>query len=239
MLRGRRGTTGDSAPVPGQRGEPAFHPAAEAFPQAGPATPVDPVNQSVPATRFVPADQAGPANQAGPGNQAGPANQPIPGNQAAPADQPIPGNQAGPGNQAAPADQAAPANQAGPGGQTAPAGAAGGTDSAAGTGAHAREPGSLPHHKIHRTRVSGVWVAILLFAVVLLLLLIFILQNSHTVDVSYFGMHGHLPLGVALLLAAVCGILLLAFAGTARIVQLRSTARKHRRVDANVAPARR
>jgi putative membrane protein len=97
----------------------------------------------------------------------------------------------------------------------------------------------LPHHKIHRTRISGTWVAISLFTLVLLLLLIFILQNSRTVDVSYFGMHGHLPLGVALLLAAVCGILLLACAGSARIIQLRSTARKHRRTDANAAPARR
>ncbi|MGH3171075.1 MAG: LapA family protein [Trebonia sp.] len=77
----------------------------------------------------------------------------------------------------------------------------------------------------------------MLFAVVLVLLLIFILQNSHTVDVSYFGAHGHLSLGVALLLAAVCGILLVAFAGTARIMQLRATARKHRRADAKIVRA--
>jgi uncharacterized integral membrane protein len=40
-----------------------------------------------------------------------------------------------------------------------------------------------------------------------------------------------LPLGVALLLAAVCGVLLVAFAGAARIVQLRATARRHRRAN--------
>jgi len=90
----------------------------------------------------------------------------------------------------------------------------------------------LPHHALHRTRISGVWVAVSSFAVVLLLLLIFILQNSRTVDVSYFGAHGHLPLGVALLLAAVAGILLLGLPGAARIVQLRATARRHRRLDA-------
>lgn len=38
-----------------------------------------------------------------------------------------------------------------------------------------------------------------LFAVVLLLLLIFILENGQRVSISYFGAHGHLPVGVALL----------------------------------------
>ncbi|HMH35424.1 MAG TPA: lipopolysaccharide assembly protein LapA domain-containing protein [Streptosporangiaceae bacterium] len=89
-----------------------------------------------------------------------------------------------------------------------------------------------PQHRIKRTRTGGIWVAVGFFAVVLLLLLIFILQNSTDVSVSYLGMHGHLPLGVALLLAAVCGVLLVVLAGTARIAQLRATARRHRRVDA-------
>lgn len=93
----------------------------------------------------------------------------------------------------------------------------------------------LPQHRIKRTRISGAWVAMTCFAVVLLLLLIFILQNGRTVDVSYFGAHGHLPLGVALLLAAVAGVLLVALAGGARIIQLRRTARRHRRADAHAA----
>jgi uncharacterized integral membrane protein len=93
-------------------------------------------------------------------------------------------------------------------------------------------PGGLPHHTIRPTRISGLWVAVAFFAVVLLLLLIFILQNAKTVDIAYFGAHGHLPLGVALLLAAVCGVLLTMLAGAARISQLRAVARRHRRVDA-------
>jgi lipopolysaccharide assembly protein A len=98
-------------------------------------------------------------------------------------------------------------------------------------------PDGLPHHTIRHTRISGLWVAVVLFAVILLLLLIFVLQNSKTVDISYFGAHGHLPLGVALLLAAVCGVLLVVFAGAARISQLRGVARKHRRADARRAAA--
>jgi uncharacterized integral membrane protein len=89
-----------------------------------------------------------------------------------------------------------------------------------------------PELQLPLTRTSGLWVSIGCFAVVLLLLLIFILQNSHSVDVSYLGIHSHLPLGVAMLLAAVCGILLVVLAGTARILQLRATARRHRRADA-------
>jgi uncharacterized integral membrane protein len=90
----------------------------------------------------------------------------------------------------------------------------------------------LPHHTIRRTRISAAWISVAAFAVVLLLLLIFILQNSHTVDVSYFGAHGHLPLGVALLMAAVAGVLLVAVPSGARIIQLRVTARRHRSADA-------
>jgi uncharacterized integral membrane protein len=96
----------------------------------------------------------------------------------------------------------------------------------------APEQAALPQHTIKRTRISGLWVAVGFFAVILLLLLIFILQNSRTVDVSYMGAHGHLPLGVALLLSAVCGVLLVVLAGAARISQLRALARRHRRADA-------
>jgi lipopolysaccharide assembly protein A len=76
-----------------------------------------------------------------------------------------------------------------------------------------------------------------LFAVVLLLLLIFILENGQRVSISYFGAHGHLPVGVALLLAAVLGVLLVVIPGTARIIRLPITAHRHRRADAQAATA--
>jgi|ERR1019366_45614 uncharacterized integral membrane protein len=99
-------------------------------------------------------------------------------------------------------------------------------------------PGQMPaQHVVKRTRMGGVWVASALFAVVLLLLLIFILENGQKVDIGYFGAHGHLPLGVALLLAAVLGVLLVVIPGTGRIVQLRILARRHRRMDGRRAAA--
>jgi uncharacterized integral membrane protein len=96
---------------------------------------------------------------------------------------------------------------------------------------------AAPSLKPKHTRISGLWIAVGFFAVILLLLLIFILQNGKTVDVSYMGAHGHLPLGVALLLAAVCGVLLVVLAGAARISQLRRVARRHRRAHSQQAKA--
>jgi uncharacterized integral membrane protein len=87
------------------------------------------------------------------------------------------------------------------------------------------------------SRVGSLWVASVLFAVVLLLLLIFVLQNGQDAKISYFGAHGSLPQGVALLLAAVFGILLVALPGTARIIQLRIRDRRHRGAARTRPPA--
>jgi uncharacterized integral membrane protein len=98
-------------------------------------------------------------------------------------------------------------------------------------------PVQLPTHRVKRTRMGGLWVAAALSALVLLLLLIFILENGQRVSISYFGAHGHMPLGVALLLAAVLGVLLVVIPGTGRIIQLRIAAHRHRRLDARKAAA--
>lgn len=85
------------------------------------------------------------------------------------------------------------------------------------------------------TRTSQVWSAVVLFALVLLILLIFILQNGQRVKVSFLGSHGHLPLAVAMLFAAVAGALLVAIPGIVRMVQLRRVARRHRGADGPAA----
>lgn len=66
-------------------------------------------------------------------------------------------------------------------------------------------------------------------AIVLILLLVFILENTQSVKISYFGASGHMPLGVALLLAAAGGALLIAVVGTLRITQLRRHSKRQRR----------
>ena len=64
--------------------------------------------------------------------------------------------------------------------------------------------------------------------VVLAVVLIFIIQNAHSVDISFLGAHLHLSLAVALLLAVIAGAVAMAAAGTARITQLRRIIRRDR-----------
>jgi uncharacterized integral membrane protein len=101
-------------------------------------------------------------------------------------------------------------------------------DATQGTQPSAQGPGSAGH-PLERTRLGGAWVAIGCFVVVLLFLLFFILQNNYQVRVGFFRHYFDVPLGVALVLAAVCGALLILLAGVARIMQMRSRVRKHRR----------
>ncbi len=79
-----------------------------------------------------------------------------------------------------------------------------------------------------RTRAGGLWVAVVVFALVLLLLLIFILQNGQRSDVYFLGAHGSPPMGVALLLSAIFGVLLVTLPAAVRIVQLRLAAGRRR-----------
>lgn len=82
------------------------------------------------------------------------------------------------------------------------------------------------YQKVRRTKISGLWVGVTVAAIVLLVLLVFIIENSQTVDIGFFGAHWHLSLGVAMLLAAIGGILLVAIPGYGRIIQLRRVLRK-------------
>jgi uncharacterized integral membrane protein len=101
---------------------------------------------------------------------------------------------------------------------------------------HGRSPEKSGRARHKHTRMSSAWVSLVLAAVILVLLLIFILENSGRVDIAYFGAHGHLPLGVALLFAAVLGILLVAVPGTGRILQLRKAARRGAKAATQAEP---
>ena len=83
-----------------------------------------------------------------------------------------------------------------------------------------------PAEPAARSRTGVLWTGLILSALVLLFLLIFILQNSTPVQISFLGVSGTLPVGVALLLAAIAGLLLVAIPGGLRILQLRRAARR-------------
>lgn len=92
--------------------------------------------------------------------------------------------------------------------------------------ARTSEPSALPvvppaPDPLRRSRTSTVWIGVIVFAVVLVVLLIFVLQNTQPVEVSFLGFSGTVSLAVAMLLAAVAGVLLAAIAGSLRIWQLR------------------
>jgi uncharacterized integral membrane protein len=77
---------------------------------------------------------------------------------------------------------------------------------------------------VTRTRTGGLYLGLILSAVVLVFLLVFILQNLEPVRIEFLGLAGQLPTGVALLLAAIAGLLLVAIPGGLRILQLRRVA---------------
>jgi lipopolysaccharide assembly protein A len=77
-----------------------------------------------------------------------------------------------------------------------------------------------------RSRTGGLWIGMILSAVVLVFLLIFVVQNTAPALINFLGWTGSLPTGVALLFAAVAGVLLVAIPGSLRILQLRRAARR-------------
>ncbi|WP_243787986.1 lipopolysaccharide assembly LapA domain-containing protein [Saccharopolyspora gloriosae] len=83
--------------------------------------------------------------------------------------------------------------------------------------------------KLQHTRTAGTWAAVVVATIALIVLLVFILQNLQPTSVTFLGLRGDLPVGVALLLAAAIGGLLVALVGAARILQLRRTAGRRNR----------
>jgi uncharacterized integral membrane protein len=98
-----------------------------------------------------------------------------------------------------------------------------------------RESGEpLPGER--RTRLSGAWTAIVVGLVALVVILVFILQNQQSAEVTFLMFHGHLPLAVALLFALILGAIIVVAFGAARILQLRMVAGRARRTPPTPAP---
>jgi uncharacterized integral membrane protein len=86
---------------------------------------------------------------------------------------------------------------------------------------------SPPAGRAPRTRTGTAWLAVCTAAAALVVLIVFMLQNTSSVEVTFLWMHGDVPLALALLIAGVgVGILAMAIGG-ARIGQLRRVARRH------------
>lgn len=81
---------------------------------------------------------------------------------------------------------------------------------------------------VPRTRAGAAWAALIGAALLAVLLIIFLVQNTRSTEISFLWMTTSTPLAVALLIAAVGAVLLTLILGTARIAQLRRLVRKQR-----------
>ena len=89
-----------------------------------------------------------------------------------------------------------------------------------------------------RTRTGAAWFGVCTAAVALVVLIIFMLQNTRGVEVTFLWMHGTVPLALALLIAAV-GVAILAMSvAVARIGRPRRLSRPFRRPPVPAASAR-
>jgi uncharacterized integral membrane protein len=79
------------------------------------------------------------------------------------------------------------------------------------------------------SRTSGVWIAVVASGLILVLLIVFIAQNTDPARIRFLGWEGETPLAVALLIATTAGLFLAAVAGSLRILQLRRRVRRDNR----------
>lgn len=88
-------------------------------------------------------------------------------------------------------------------------------------------PGPPPGSAVKFTKTAAAWWSLAVGLLILIVLLVFIAQNTGSITIYFLGLRWSSPLGVAFLLAAVGGALITVLAGSARIVQLRRAAKKN------------
>jgi uncharacterized integral membrane protein len=93
------------------------------------------------------------------------------------------------------------------------------------------EPVREPHRRavsVPWTRTSAVWFGVWAGVAGLILLIIFVAQNTSSVEINFLWMHGRIPLALGLLIAGVCGALIAMAVAAVRIIQLRRLVRRGR-----------
>jgi uncharacterized integral membrane protein len=93
-------------------------------------------------------------------------------------------------------------------------------------------PGEIPPSghtpaKVPHTRISAAWFGVWTGIAVVILLIIFIGQNTAKVPINFLWMDGLIPTALALLIAGVGGAIIATAVAAARIVQLRRLVRRH------------
>ncbi|MEQ4306137.1 lipopolysaccharide assembly protein LapA domain-containing protein [Plantactinospora sp. B6F1] len=89
-------------------------------------------------------------------------------------------------------------------------------------------PSTSPTTRMPHTRTGAAWFGICVAALLCVVLIVFMLQNTRSVEIHFLWMHGTLPLALALLIAGVGVAILTMVVGAARITQLRRLSRRQR-----------
>ena len=93
-------------------------------------------------------------------------------------------------------------------------------------GRNLRKP--RPGDGVRHTRISGVWCAIAVAVILGVALIDFIVQNTRSMRIEFFGTQGHIPVAVALLAAALAGAVVVLAVGVCRTTQLRLVLRRRK-----------
>jgi uncharacterized integral membrane protein len=92
-----------------------------------------------------------------------------------------------------------------------------------------------PHDSaVKFTRTAAAWWSLAVGLLILIILLVFIAQNTDSITIRFLGWQWSSPLGVSFLLSAVGGALITVAAGTARMIQLRRAAKRNLRHASSV-----
>ena len=83
------------------------------------------------------------------------------------------------------------------------------------------ESPATPAHPVKGSFAGGTWIALIAGALLLIVLLVFIMQNQNQVDLVLFAWNFRFPAGIGFLLAAIGGALIMALVGGVRMFQLR------------------
>lgn len=83
------------------------------------------------------------------------------------------------------------------------------------------EPTPAQPTEVKGSIAASTWIALIIGFLLLILLIVFILQNQQSVELNIFAWSGAFPAGIAFLLFAIGGALFMALIGGWRMLELR------------------
>ena len=99
------------------------------------------------------------------------------------------------------------------------------TGTGAGADAGTTEPATAPQ-KAQGSFAASTWAALIVGFLLLIVLIIFIMQNQQEVPMNFLGWSGQFPAGIAYLMFTIGGALIMALVGVWRMLELRRQLRK-------------